>query len=216
MKSVLMSFSPYWYYLIGERIKKEEIRKRFAKLSREGIRVECYMTKDKKSFNRIPKELQEKYRSHMGKVGMCFVCDKTDEYQTEFYADDDTYQEIRRVWLDEDYDYPEESFEIVTTNEEDDPNDCEVLKNSCLTFDEMKQYIGYGDGKFTALHISDLKIYDTPKELGEFCVRCSDRKMKCNKCNYLKQDDYYEPPYCENGGYKEITRPPQSWQFCEV
>ncbi len=76
MKSVLMSFSPYWYYLIGEGIKTEEVRKAImADYGWDSV-IKCYMTKDKKSFNRIPKEFQEKYRMHIGKVGMQFVCDR--------------------------------------------------------------------------------------------------------------------------------------------
>ena len=43
----------------------------------------------------------------------------------------------------------------------------EILAATCLTQDEMFDYIGadnYGYG----WHISDLKIYDKPKELSEF------------------------------------------------
>lgn len=74
-KSVMISLSPYWYYLIGEGIKKIEIRKTFPKSEEWNHIIECYMTKDKKSFDRIPKEFQEKYSAHMGKVGMQVKCD---------------------------------------------------------------------------------------------------------------------------------------------
>lgn len=75
MKSVLMSISPYWYYLIGEHIKTIEVRKTIPRANDWNGTVECYMTNDKNSFARIPKEFQEKYAPHMGKVGMKFVCD---------------------------------------------------------------------------------------------------------------------------------------------
>lgn len=73
-KSILLSLSPYWYYLICEGIKKIEVRKTIPQAPDWNRQVECYMTKDKKSFARIPKAFQEKYRAHMGKVGMRFVC----------------------------------------------------------------------------------------------------------------------------------------------
>ena len=49
-----------------------------------------------------------------------------------------------------------------------------------------------------AWHISDLKIYDKPKELGEFRKVCLNGK--CSDCIYEE---------CK------ITRPPQSWCYVE-
>ena len=64
--------------------------------------------------------------------------------------------------------------------------------SSCLSFEEINSYLkgnqGYG------LHISDLVIYNEPKELSEFTAL---RKTKFG----------YEPV--------EITRPPQSWCYVE-
>ena len=75
MKSVLISLSPYYYYLIGEGFKKIEVRKSFPKAENWNKTVLCYMTKDLKSFARIPDVFQEKYAPHIGNVGMRFVCD---------------------------------------------------------------------------------------------------------------------------------------------
>ena len=43
----------------------------------------------------------------------------------------------------------------------------EILAATCLTQDEMFDYIGAGNYGY-GWHISDLKIYDKPKELSEF------------------------------------------------
>ena len=43
----------------------------------------------------------------------------------------------------------------------------EILAATCLTQDEMFDYIGAGNYGY-GWHISDLKIYGTPKELSEF------------------------------------------------
>lgn len=67
----------------------------------------------------------------------------------------------------------------------------------------------YAKGKtLYGWHISDLKIYDTPKELSEFCIPC---KVSCENC---KNPLYFEC-WCEEKGKKIVTRPPQSWCYVE-
>ena len=70
---------------------------------------------------------------------------------------------------------------------------------TCLTY---RQVADYGKGKtLYGWHISDLKIYDKPKELSEFkkYYECGNNSCgNCNKCD----KDYH------------LTRPPQSW--CKV
>lgn len=71
---ILASIKPYYYYLIAEEKKKIEVRKTALKNLPQDIAF--YMSKDEKSFAKIPKEFQEKYRKHFGKIGMRVVCDK--------------------------------------------------------------------------------------------------------------------------------------------
>lgn len=79
----------------------------------------------------------------------------------------------------------------------------EICTRSCLTAAEITSYQA---GKWVfAWHISDLKIYDEPKELGEFCKPC-DPLPGCF-CDY-----------CKGHGRSPsmmIQRPPQSWCFVE-
>ena len=80
-----------------------------------------------------------------------------------------------------------------------------LQKQTCLTYDELKKYAN--DKPLYFWHISDLKIYDKPKELSEF-------KKINQECWYadlgLAKRDCSE---CQN---KEcfIQRAPQS--FCYV
>ena len=82
------------------------------------------------------------------------------------------------------------------------------------TFNEQAQLDNwelhdYGKGKtLYGWHISDLKIYDKPKELSEFCIPC---KVSCENC---KNPIYFEC-WCEEKGKKIVTRPPQSWCYVE-
>ena len=60
------------------------------------------------------------------------------------------------------------------------------------------------NAKMYGWHISELKIYDEPKQLGEF--------KRCHKCEYYSK--CYEHEYSCSGVYK-LTRPPQSWCYVE-
>lgn len=227
MKSVLMSFSPYWYYLIGEGIKTEEVRKAImADYGWDSV-IKCYMTKDKKSFNRIPKEFQEKYRMHIGKVGMQFVCDRIEEYSCEFWDDTPDYmskdhpmERIQKLYFQDDEDLDWKDYLYIIGNEVENPDDCELCRQTCLKYNEIRNYIGMGDKTFFTLHISDLKIYDKQKELKEFYL--SNFK---GKCEY--QERGYNLDFCtafENGmrfckqlhcDKKRVKTAPQSWLYVE-
>ena len=64
----------------------------------------------------------------------------------------------------------------------------------------------YGNGaRLYGWHISNLKIYDIPKNLGEF-------SPPFENC-IGKVCDEFGCASCENGGY--IKRPPQSWCYVE-
>lgn len=91
----------------------------------------------------------------------------------------------------------------------------DIEKLACLSYNEMISYFYKPeelDGKTTkqgfAWHISDLKIYDKPKELSEFCIPC---KTNCGDC---KKPLFYDC-WKEKGKIKVVTRPPQSYMFVE-
>lgn len=82
-----------------------------------------------------------------------------------------------------------------------------MAKESCLT---EKELIDYSKGKpLFGWRISDLKIYDKPKELSEFERPCSYKGL-CFSCDRSK--------FASNGDIvcnKAIARPPQSYMFVE-
>lgn len=47
-------------------------------------------------------------------------------------------------------------------------NEQELLGNLCLSYDELEEYLNDDGTLGYAIHISDIKIFDTPKELSEF------------------------------------------------
>lgn len=72
------------------------------------------------------------------------------------------------------------------------------LKDCCLTYSEVRRYGGTTETLYL-WHISDLVIYDEPKELSEF----KGRKLAWRGYNHIHE-------------YEKLTRPPQSWQYVEV
>lgn len=101
-----------------------------------------------------------------------------------------------------------------------------ITQETCLDIDRLQQYLGNKSG--FGWHISDLVIYDKPKELSEFAV--ADREA-IRQCKYREQSHYAftDTGYIKNGFYckkkddwcfgdckrKALTRPPQSWCYVE-
>lgn len=78
---------------------------------------------------------------------------------------------------------------------------------TCLTY---RQVADYGKGKpLYGWHISDLKIYDKPRELSEFSRPCSYSGLcfSCKRTSFKKDGNLL----CNT----KITRPPQSWMYVE-
>ena len=93
-------------------------------------------------------------------------------------------------------------YEIAPLNHAPD----DVEKQACLTREEIVNYLkgtGYG------WHISDLRIYDAPRELSEFRRACPN-SWYCESCAM----------YWENNGTcgnesLQLKRAPQSWCYVE-
>lgn len=78
------------------------------------------------------------------------------------------------------------------------------LKETCLTSKEFLDYLGEKVGY--GWHITDLRIYDAPRELSEF-----ERPYECNECDAKWAT---ECNACREEG--KIKRAPQSWCYVEA
>lgn len=80
---------------------------------------------------------------------------------------------------------------------------------ACLSIDEIVKYSGSENLEICGWHISDLKIYDEPKELSEFNRPCSYAGLcfSCDRAKFTSKGDRV----CE----AMITRPPQSYMRVE-
>lgn len=207
MKAVMLSIKPKYCELIASGKKTIEVRKTRPKIETP-FKCYIYCTKDKTPFllptyskgNLTDSDIWQKGN---GKVIGEFVCDKIDKIHipTELI-----------------YEKEVTGFSERTLN---------ILNQSCLSYDEIVNYSGctlnnYDSRKdwLFAWYISDLVIYDKPKELSEFISFCPEYEKtkiteKCHKCkhwiiNYL--DQCFE---CACDGEKKLIRPPQSWCYVE-
>lgn len=86
---------------------------------------------------------------------------------------------------------------------------------SCVRREKILEYSG-GKEVF-GWHISKLAIYDTPRPLYEFFVKCNEICEDCDWWEYVKVNadefdmDCTSPLY----RYKPLKRPPQSWCYVE-
>lgn len=191
MKAILMSIRPQYVANILNGIKTLEIRKRFPKDYVGWVYIYCTKGKPYLSSNSlhyyVPKKYEKYMGNHNGKVVARFWCDKVEDFEfCEFSKHKDNlelYNECVR-------------------------KDNELCKKACISCVQMVQYLdtkAIGKDMFgKAIHITNLEIFDKPKEISEFksCL------LEHNNC---------VPHNChECPATKPLTRAPQSFMFIEV
>ena len=188
MKSVLLSTRPKWCEKICHEIGKDENGKPIYE-----IRIEVRKT--------APKEVPFKvyiYCSY-GNDRENYMLGKRGKVIGEFICDRITDISVVVRNCNEDYNH-------VYHNDE--------CKGSCLTWKELQEY---GKGKpLYGWHISDLKIYDKPKELSEFRKPFTPKKLDIRKFIIKNGINNIAPEFKSRCDFcDKITRPPQSWCYVE-
>lgn len=182
-KAVLISIRPKWCQKIVSGEKTIEIRKTRPRMATP---FKCYI------YCTMPKYPHEDFIATDypkpqfyggGKVVGEFTCDRIYELETRS---------------------PGGSYYV---KGEGQPKTNDVARQSCLSLGDMHTYLksksGYG------LHISDLKIYDTPKELIEFRRVCPN-DLYCESCAMYRENK----GTCGNKSLR-FKRPPLSWMYVQ-
>lgn len=189
-RAVLISIRPQWCEKIANGEKTIEVRRTRPKLETP-FKVYIYCTAGNLQY-----ETQSGMFCRMsggrGVIGE-FICDKI--------------YEVAPRWKE----YIVLGENKGTTNE--------IARASCLSFDDMKAYLGEANGY--GWHISKLEIYDYPKKLGDFTAvcryknddeTCPSRKIACLFQRYdYNHDGSINLVKCGNS----VRCPPQSWQYVE-
>ena len=177
MRSVLISIKPKWCELIASGKKTVEVRKSKPNL-KTPFKVYIYCTKDFEPNVKYGFKLW----AGRGKVIGEFVCDYIFEIKTEYEIHTELPGNPVETWHSWE-DAPEEYLE-----------DADIENATCLSFGDIKCYMWNSPGCF-CWHMSNLVIYDQPKDLGEFTKP------------YGTIVRAFDSPY--------IQRPPQSWRYVE-
>lgn len=178
MKAVMLSIQPKWVEKIASGEKTVEVRKTRPKIETP-FPCFIYETQGKTETPWIDEDGHEIFKGRGQVIGE-FVCDKID------------------------YGVLSVSHYVDSVNIGSD--------KTCVNIDELKAYFGMrsteraGQYEFYGWHISDLVIYDKPKELSEFFKACDKPPLTdCSKCIDQREN-----------ACKPLSRPPQSWCYVEV
>lgn len=177
-KAVMLSVRPKWCEKIARGEKTIEVRKTRPKLDTP---LKCYI------YCTLPKYPHEDFIATNypmpqfyggGKVVGEFTCDRI--------------YEIRKRGIPENFDYC-----YLSLNEwgnDDIETEIRAISASCVSKEELNAY-GAKAPLIYGWHISDLRIYDAPRELSEFTG--------------LRNTRFGAAPY-------DIKRAPQSWCYVEA
>lgn len=133
-----------------------------------------------------------------GKIVASFDCEKVDYYQMEYHKNNLVMNDISIYDEFESKEWGHDCFNRVISNEYSDEEiaNCELIKKSCLSFDELGKYVCPKNGidNFYAIHISNLKIFDKPKEVRGYKGECINKKWSyCPSCEvgyeYISEDE---------------------------
>jgi predicted transcriptional regulator len=191
MKAVMLSIQPKWIELIASGKKTVEVRKTKPKID---VPFKCYIYCTKGDW----------LTSVNGKV------QKPNNMEIDLSADSKIEELNGKV-----------IGKFVCDKVVQFENDCytpafeETADLSCVGYKGLYDYLGtkeYGYG----WHITDLVIYDKPKELSEFYHYCGDNP-NCEGCeaHYYSNTECGKEDYCCSPmeGCKPIKRPFQSWGY---
>lgn len=173
MKSIMLSIKPKYCELIANGKKTIEVRKTRPK-AEPPFKCYIYCTKAKNIYDLLWTEKEGVgviNRHANGKVIGEFVCDEVSKFTAEF-TDSETYEDIRLCYFNE---CEEEEEMIVVSNEWKNPDISWICKESCLSFNDFRRYIGanFHNIPFYGWHISNLVIYDKAKTLEDFAMNRS-------------------------------------------
>lgn len=200
MKKILLSVHPQYSVKIFNKEKTIEVRRTCPKL-KPPFKVLVYETKSQ--FIKSVKGACTTYGYGRGKIIGSFICDKIDVFDSE--------------WSE--YAYACAPTDIPCTMPMSEEKAIKICKEKgSMTLEDIIDYFGDEEWRAYFLHITSPKLFDKPKLLSDFYIPCKwyEKGDGCPEdCGFFKQDGIIDrtDDFCE--GKRPITRPPQSWIYCE-
>lgn len=217
MRAVLFSIRPQHCFNIVQGLKGDEVRKTKPKID-VPFKAYIYCTKAREFFTHgsIREAVDDLYRLPSGEIKYGYagelMCYGEDEYDENNFLNGKVIGEFICKEIKE---YTEEMlFEGM-----DEINRSFAEEYSCLSIDDLLAYKGKKDVLYF-IDISDLVIYDKPKELSELTRFCdgNNEKTGCSGCEYYYTESnesigFYDECCCNNS--RPLERAPQSYCFVE-
>lgn len=191
MKAILISIKPRFVAKILNGEKIIEIRKTMPKCDLP-IDVYIYCTKDNKQ-RLYPVSLLDKSNQVFKRAYREDKIDNRTNYLNGKVVAKFTLNKVEEI--------PTRIFSVYTYPYTKTLDDYELLDKSCLYTDELEKYLGKKIGY--AWYISNLEIFDKPKELSEFYAYCKDEK-----CEYRNN-------HCSICHREPLTKAPKGWCYIE-
>lgn len=192
MKSILISIKPKWCELIANGKKTIEVRKTRPKCDTP-FKCYIYCTKPKMITKYVfkPKDYPEDIRPEKP-----VFCKQPDASSPFCSAVNGNGKVIGEFVCDAIYDCRDVNMD-----------------DTCITVAEWLKYTKGHKGEVYGWHISNIVIYDKPKDLDDFMAfgktHCDQKN--CKKCLYMGIEGICD---VKDIG-QPMTRPPQSWCYCE-
>lgn len=188
-RAVLISIRPEWCEKIIRGEKKIEVRRNFPKLD-VPFKVYIYCTR------------QNLLMKSNVSGNLCVKRGKSCKETLESHSETEYSGKIIGEFVCRTME------EFTTDYRANDAQNVAIAKDACMTLAEMTDYEYKGHSAcLFGWHISDLKIYNQPKELNEFKGLCK-VESDCCACPYYN----YSKLDCDG---RTIKRAPQSWQYVE-
>lgn len=204
-EEVMISVKPKWCELIAKGKKTIEIRKTKPNISTP-FRGYIYCTKSqlltKSHYDGNIYVVPDKLKKCQESLELCGNTTLSGKVIGEFVCDRINY--INKRGVDNNFDYC--FLDPNKWGNDDIEIDIRNVKNSCVDKSELNSY-GENCNFLYCWHISNLVIYDKPKELSEF-------KKFNRKCEYGDLG-YAKPKDCNKCDGCRVQKPPQSWCFVE-
>ncbi len=226
MITIVQSIRPRWTKDIFSLKKRIELRKD-KPATDEPFRVLIYETKG--GITKESRHLPFPQHEGAGAVVGEYLCAKTFKFSAEFTepanALGECHEDIRHYWHDEESD--EDCSRTIATNGDDNPDACWLCEESCLSFTDIKKYIGVNahDKKFYGYWIKDLIKYEKPIPITAVKKRCICPEMPyCPSCpvgyEYMSESEAEffrmgESATTEWCCLNHMKRAPQDWCYAD-
>lgn len=196
-KGVIFSINPVHVRSMEILEKKFEVRKIIPKIE---FPFNAYIYCTTNGYNDLFRNSdvtaldREKWSERKGKVVGEFVCD----YSFEIVELNEIHTEVAGNPIERWHEWNDAPEEI--------KSQADIEKATCLSFQQIVEYMG-NKGIVSCLHISDLKMYEQPKDLSDF-------KPWHRECKY--SDLGLAIPDCWTCHACKMERPPQSWCYVDI